>query len=324
MTSAGSRSLVNWMRWYERPSTRASACASVVLPTPGMSSISRWPRASRQASASRTSRSLPSRIWFRLASAASSWLRSRIRRPVPARSSQRGYPLVLFGKLRQFTLESLEPLALLRYDLGGRVAGRSCRCRAWRSRARGPVRACRDACRAGQVPQRRRSVRPSAIECASRRAARPLPVAAPRPQRERVRGGDAGQAPDHGLVAAKRSRSLGAGVLQAHAELHATARCRARRGCARTPRMKSMTQRISDSICARPQHPAVSDWEGLAHDRAAFGPARGADALPDLLGDERHQRMQQTQQRLQRLEQRSPRARCAPPACCRPTAAPAC
>ena len=37
----------------------ASACASVVLPTPGMSSISRWPRASRQASASRSGPSLP-------------------------------------------------------------------------------------------------------------------------------------------------------------------------------------------------------------------------------------------------------------------------
>ena len=38
---------------------RASACASVVLPTPGMSSISRWPRASRQARHSRSCCSLP-------------------------------------------------------------------------------------------------------------------------------------------------------------------------------------------------------------------------------------------------------------------------
>ena len=39
--------------------TSPSACASVVLPTPGTSSISRWPRASRQASASRICVSLP-------------------------------------------------------------------------------------------------------------------------------------------------------------------------------------------------------------------------------------------------------------------------
>ena len=57
--SAGSMSLVNWMRWNCSPSERASTCASVVLPTPGRSSISRWPRASRQASARRICVSLP-------------------------------------------------------------------------------------------------------------------------------------------------------------------------------------------------------------------------------------------------------------------------
>src|SRR5438552_776796 len=61
--SAGSMSLVNWMRWNCRPSDLASTCASVVLPTPGRSSISRWPRASRQASASLTCVSLPRMIW---------------------------------------------------------------------------------------------------------------------------------------------------------------------------------------------------------------------------------------------------------------------
>src|SRR6185369_2459681 len=61
--SAGSMSLVNWMRWKCRPSDLASTCASVVLPTPGMSSISRWPRASRQASAMRICGSLPRMIW---------------------------------------------------------------------------------------------------------------------------------------------------------------------------------------------------------------------------------------------------------------------
>ena len=34
------------MRWKPPPIERASAAASVVLPTPGTSSISRWPRAS--------------------------------------------------------------------------------------------------------------------------------------------------------------------------------------------------------------------------------------------------------------------------------------
>ena len=58
-TSAGNRSLVNCTRWNDRPSVLARACASVVLPTPGMSSISRCPRASRQARHSRICSSLP-------------------------------------------------------------------------------------------------------------------------------------------------------------------------------------------------------------------------------------------------------------------------
>ena len=53
-TSLGSMSLVNCRRWKRQATDRASACASVVLPTPGTSSISRWPRASRQTSDSRT------------------------------------------------------------------------------------------------------------------------------------------------------------------------------------------------------------------------------------------------------------------------------
>src|SRR5512147_731556 len=61
--SAGSMSLVNWMRWKRSPSVRASTLASVVLPTPGISSMSRWPRASRQANARRICASLPRMIW---------------------------------------------------------------------------------------------------------------------------------------------------------------------------------------------------------------------------------------------------------------------
>ena len=45
-TSAGSRSAVHWTRANSRSIERASARASVVLPTPGRSSMSTWPSAS--------------------------------------------------------------------------------------------------------------------------------------------------------------------------------------------------------------------------------------------------------------------------------------
>src|SRR2546423_5672368 len=48
VTSDGSRSGVNWSREKEQSTERASAFASVVFPTPGKSSIIRWPSASRQ------------------------------------------------------------------------------------------------------------------------------------------------------------------------------------------------------------------------------------------------------------------------------------
>ena len=43
MTSLGSRSGVNWMRLKVQPLERARLQASIVLPTPGTSSISRCP-----------------------------------------------------------------------------------------------------------------------------------------------------------------------------------------------------------------------------------------------------------------------------------------
>src|SRR5437016_788356 len=58
-TSLGSMSEVNWMRWKLESTLRASACASVVLPTPGTSSISRCPRASKQARERRSTSDLP-------------------------------------------------------------------------------------------------------------------------------------------------------------------------------------------------------------------------------------------------------------------------
>src|ERR1043165_979333 len=47
------------MRFSDNPRDRVSAWARVVLPTPGKSSISRWPRARRHARAMRTAKSLP-------------------------------------------------------------------------------------------------------------------------------------------------------------------------------------------------------------------------------------------------------------------------
>ena len=58
--SLGSRSGVNWMRRTEQSVDRASALASIVLPTPGTSSISTWPSASRTVSARRTASAFPS------------------------------------------------------------------------------------------------------------------------------------------------------------------------------------------------------------------------------------------------------------------------
>ncbi len=60
VTSPGSRSGVNWMRRTVASTLAAIARASIVLPTPGTSSMSRWPSASRQASALRTASGFPS------------------------------------------------------------------------------------------------------------------------------------------------------------------------------------------------------------------------------------------------------------------------
>src|SRR5438105_13274013 len=48
VTSEGSRSGVNWRRENDALSERASAFASIVLPTPGKSSRIRWPSLTRQ------------------------------------------------------------------------------------------------------------------------------------------------------------------------------------------------------------------------------------------------------------------------------------
>src|SRR5262245_21024472 len=57
--SEGSMSDVNWIRWKRPPMDRASDAASVVLPTPGASSMRTWPRASSPTTARRTTWGLP-------------------------------------------------------------------------------------------------------------------------------------------------------------------------------------------------------------------------------------------------------------------------
>ena len=59
VTSEGSRSGVNWMRWNSHPSARARDFASMVFPMPGTSSRRRWPSHSKATSASSMTSSLP-------------------------------------------------------------------------------------------------------------------------------------------------------------------------------------------------------------------------------------------------------------------------
>src|SRR5262245_10298716 len=73
-TSDGSMSEVNWIRWNSAPIERASAAASVVLPTPGTSSMSRWPRARSPTTAKRTEPLFPTSARLMLSS--SRWMRS--------------------------------------------------------------------------------------------------------------------------------------------------------------------------------------------------------------------------------------------------------
>ena len=60
VTSDGSRSGVNWMRRTEQSMVRARVLLSIVLPTPGTSSMRRWPSASSTTTASRATSGLPS------------------------------------------------------------------------------------------------------------------------------------------------------------------------------------------------------------------------------------------------------------------------
>ena len=59
VTSVGKRSGVNWMRRNEQSMDRAIAFASIVLPTPGTSSMRRCPSATSATSASRISAFFP-------------------------------------------------------------------------------------------------------------------------------------------------------------------------------------------------------------------------------------------------------------------------
>jgi hypothetical protein len=67
VTSDGNRSGVNWMRRTLQSMERASALLSIVLPTPGTSSIRRWPSESSTTSASLATSGLPSMTFSMLA-----------------------------------------------------------------------------------------------------------------------------------------------------------------------------------------------------------------------------------------------------------------
>ena len=69
--SAGSRSGVNWTRFHVQSIDAASALARLVLPTPGTSSMSRWPSASRHITASSIGSILPCTTWAMFAVMAS-------------------------------------------------------------------------------------------------------------------------------------------------------------------------------------------------------------------------------------------------------------
>ena len=63
VTSPGSRSGVPWTRANDRPSDRANALASSVLPTPGTSSIRPWPPTSSATASSRSGSWAPTTAW---------------------------------------------------------------------------------------------------------------------------------------------------------------------------------------------------------------------------------------------------------------------
>ncbi len=69
--SAGSRSGVNWTRFHVQSIDPASALARLVLPTPGTSSMSRCPSASRHMTASSIGSIFPCTTWDTLAVTAS-------------------------------------------------------------------------------------------------------------------------------------------------------------------------------------------------------------------------------------------------------------
>src|SRR5450432_1408490 len=73
MRSDGIRSAVNCERENLSPSETAMACARVVLPTPGTSSIRRWPPASMQATQSSICGRLPTMIVLIWLTSSDSW-----------------------------------------------------------------------------------------------------------------------------------------------------------------------------------------------------------------------------------------------------------
>src|SRR5579875_3277604 len=84
VTSLGKRSGVNWMRLKVQPIERASDFASTVLPTPGTSSISKWPWQTSAMRASSTSWRFPTMTFSTLRSTASSMPSARAMPALPS------------------------------------------------------------------------------------------------------------------------------------------------------------------------------------------------------------------------------------------------
>ena len=165
---------MNWMRWQVPPIERAIALASDVLPTPGTSSMRRWPSASRQTSARWICSRLP---WMTCSTLSSERGEQAAERRVAAR---RG------GGLNHEHLQSVRPDGTrgVRYGAGATASRPASRARTRRR----PRRAAR---RSGRAALRSSSPGPSLWPTAlrqARRLARPAVVAPPAvPARPRPR-----------------------------------------------------------------------------------------------------------------------------------------
>src|SRR5690606_29883628 len=345
MTSAGSRSLVNCTRWYSRPSAFASACASVVLPTPGRSSISRWPRASRHATDSRSCTVLPTMMrssasmtrsicaaaslsiragrndgvdmplmFAQRAAAQRDRVEKRCLTPIFAKKvSDTIFPLLELGEeldlaleARRALLELGDPLALLRDDVGRRV---------------------RDERRVVELAAALLEVRARALELLAEPLALGADIDQPRERHE-----DLHVAEEGGRGAAHGRRGLDLRDLGEHREplevaavpCDALAIGRARAGELHGEPVRGADVHLAadlpdaDDEALEPLHLlfglvvrgiVAGSGQPLEHHGLAVRAGRRGELQPQLLGHERDQRMQQLQERIERLRERRTRRR---------------